>query len=336
MSEWKKTKYTDKLNEKCLYATHLDKCWKITSDMCEEVPALESQHEEADGRMLLHAAHALAEGFPAVVICAEDTDVFILCLAFNDQIDAPLFKKCGTRNRTRLVDITKVAASIGSKVCKALVGMHACTGCDTVSAFGGKAKLRALQILKGNEEIQDYFIKVGEQWKPPPELQVQLEEFVCQLHAAKPSTTNIDELRYNLFCARKGGIESHQLPPCKDCLQKHILRANYQAGIWKRCLENDPDTPSPVGNGWKIEEDQLVCDWMDGAPAPVAVLDLLACSCSRSCKPPNCVCLQNGLKCTDMCKHTKDCVNQTSGEHEDDVSPIDDASDEDDDEDDTY
>ena len=75
--------------------------------------------------------------------------------------------------------------------------------------------------------------------------------------------------------------------------------------------------------------------WM-AAPAPVAVLDLLACSCSRSCKPPNCVCLQNGLKCTDMCKHTKDCVNQTSGEHEDDVSPIDDASDEDDDDDDTY
>ena len=233
MSEWKKPKYTDKLNEKCLYATYLDKCWKITSDMSEEVPALESQHKEADGRMLLHAAHASAEGFPAVVICA----------------DAPLFKKCGTRNHTRLVDITKVAASIGSKVCKALVVMHAFTGCDTVSAFGGKGKLRALQILKGNEEIQDYFIKVGEQWKPPRELQVRLEEFVCQLYAAKPSTTNIDELRYNLFCTRKGDIESPQLPPCKDCLQKHILRANYQAGIWKRCLENDPDTPSSVGNG---------------------------------------------------------------------------------------
>ena len=190
--------------------------------------------------------------------------------------------------------------------------------------------------MKGNEEIQDYFIKVGEQRKPPPELQVRLEEFVCQLYAAKPSTTNIDELRYNLFCTRKGDIESHQLPPCKDCLQKHILCASYQAEIWKRCLENDPDTPSPVGNGWKIEEDQLVYDWMDGAPAPVAVLDLLACSCSRSCKPPNCACLQNGLKCTGMCKHTKDCVNQTSGEREDDVSPVDDASDEDDDDDDTY
>ena len=38
-----------------------------------------------------------------------------------------------------------------------------------------------------------------------------------------------------------------------------------------------------------------------------------------------------------MCKHAKDCVNQTSGEHEDDVSPINDASDEDDDDDDdTY
>ena len=55
-----------------------------------EVPALQCHQEETDGRLLLHAAHAAREGYQGVVICAEDTDVFILSLAFQDKIGAPL------------------------------------------------------------------------------------------------------------------------------------------------------------------------------------------------------------------------------------------------------
>ena len=61
LNVWKKSTYTDKFVGKCLYVTNLDKCWKITQGSCEEVPALSSQHEEADGRLLLHAAHASRE-----------------------------------------------------------------------------------------------------------------------------------------------------------------------------------------------------------------------------------------------------------------------------------
>ena len=41
---------------------------------------------------------------------------------------------------------------------------------------------------------------------------------------------------------------------------------------------------------------------MRGSPAPDAVLQLLSCKCARSCKLPECTCLVNGFKCTDMCK----------------------------------
>ena len=114
---------------------------------------------------------------------------------------------------------------------------------------------------------------------------------------------------------KKGEIESHQLPPCKDCLVNRALRVNYQAGIWRRCLEQDPRVPSPVGGGWKIEKEganeQLVLHWMDGQPAPQAILDLLACNCPRKCELPKCECIVNGLKCTDMCR-LSDCENQAS------------------------
>ena len=68
--------------------------------------------------------------------------------------------------------------------------------------------------------------------------------------------------------------------------------------------------------------EQYTIDWMDGEPAPQAVLDLLACTCSRSCRPTSCLCITNGLKCTDMCK-LANCENQATVEDLDLPVPID-------------
>ena len=123
----------------------------------------------------------------------------------------------------------------------------------------------------------------------------------------------VNELRCHLFCAKNGEIESHQLPPCRDYLAQHVQRANYQAAIWQRCPEQNPAIPSPEGRGWKIEKegnvDHLVVHWMTSHPAPQAILDMLACNCTKKCALPRCVCMVNGLKCTDMCK-LKNCDNQ--------------------------
>lgn len=225
--EWQKAKYTDKLLGKELFVTHLQNCWKIRGGHCEEVPDLFSQHEEADGRLLLHAAHAAASGFSAVVICSEVTDVCVMCLAFHNVIGVRLFKKCGTKTRTHLIDIGKICSAIGSETCKALTGRHTFTGCDSVSALAGKGTVRALEIIKKNRQIREAVMQMGDNWDISPELQSRLEELVCLLYASKPATANVNELRYTLFCSHKGNIESHQLPPCKDSLVKHLQRANF-------------------------------------------------------------------------------------------------------------
>ena len=197
------------------------------------------------------------------------------------------------------------------------IGMHAFTGCDTVSAFAGKGKAKALKSLIINKMDQDTFFKLGQNWDISQELIEKLEKFTCRLYAPKASSEEINDLRYHLFCAKKGEIESHQLPPCKDCLVKHALRANYQAGIWRRCLEQYPHVPSPVSRGWKMEkqgsDEYLVVDWMDGQPAPQAIIDLLACNCKKKCELPKCECMASGLKCTDMCT-LQNCENQANQE----------------------
>ena len=75
----------EKLQQKVLNATMSGKCYRITSDGSTEVQELQCQQEEADGRLLLHAAHAAEEGYEGVVVCSEDTFVFIMALAFHDR-----------------------------------------------------------------------------------------------------------------------------------------------------------------------------------------------------------------------------------------------------------
>ena len=139
------------------------------------------------------------------------------------------------------------------------------------------------------------------------ELLTRLEEFVCALYGSR-HVTDVNDLRYAMFCAKRGKIESHQLPPCRDTLQKHSKRANYQALIWRKCLEGNPFIPEPEQHGWIAYDDELSIDWMSGKPAPQAVLEFMSCDCTRSCTV-NCQCVSNGLKCTDMCR-LAECENR--------------------------
>ena len=126
-----------------------------------EVPALQCHQEEADGkRLLFHANHAAREGYQAVVIFAEDTDVFVLSLAFHDRIGVPLYQKCGNKTHSRIANITEVAAKIHTSACQALlIGMHAFTGCDTVSALAGRGKAMSLKLL--TKGAPGYVLAVG-------------------------------------------------------------------------------------------------------------------------------------------------------------------------------
>ena len=94
----------------------------------------------------------------------------------------------------------------------------------------------------------------------------------------------------------------------------HAMCANNQAAILRRSLKTQPSVPDPKESGWTTDDDgKLAIEWMSGSPAPDAVLQLLTCKCTRSCKLSECTCLTNGLKCTDMSK-LQTCSNQPSEE----------------------
>ena len=218
--------------------------------------------------------------------------------------------KSGSAGNAKVYCITNLSKSLNQAVCGALPGLHAFTGCDSVSALAGKGKVSAYKLMCKDKRYQEAFQNLGKTWELTEDTERHLESFLCRLYGGA-NLCEINARRYKLFCSKKGEIDSNQLPPCRDCLHKHLLRANYQAAVWRRCLEAKPTIPSPDGHGWTVTSSStgysVTIDWMDGLPAPSAVLELLSCQCKKVCSS-GCPCVENQLKCTDMCR-VKNCTN---------------------------
>ena len=82
---------------------------------------LDSTQEEADTKLILHAAHSARSRYMVVVVASGDTDVLLLCLAFKCFIPASMYVKCGTQTRTRYASISSVAGAVGGELCKCLI-----------------------------------------------------------------------------------------------------------------------------------------------------------------------------------------------------------------------
>uniref|UniRef100_UPI00358F38F6 uncharacterized protein n=1 Tax=Myxine glutinosa TaxID=7769 RepID=UPI00358F38F6 len=323
LTQWQQPQRRQQLAQRTVYFTSGEKCFKLNSDSVSDVADLASTQEEADTRILLHAKNA-SGNYSSIIIVAEDTDVFILCLAFQRKIDCDMYIKCGSATRIRCIDVKKVADAIGQNVCASLIGLHVYTGCDSVSAFSGRGKLAALKLLKENVQFQAAFTKLGQDWTLSAELLAYLEMFTCRLYVAQTDIAHVNEMRYQLFRIKNGNVDSSQLPPCMDSLKMHAVMANYQAAIWQRSLTGKPSIQSPVdSNGWPLDDEgQLIVNWTTGPIAPDAVLGFLSCKCKRICQLPSCQCMVNGLKCADACR-LETCDNMKDDDVNDDFIDLD-------------
>ena len=68
---------------------------------------------------------------------------------------------------------------------KALRGVHALTGCDTVSAFSGKRKWKAFELLVKKESYAIAMVEIGETWSVSDATFNAAEALVRHLYAKK-------------------------------------------------------------------------------------------------------------------------------------------------------
>jgi hypothetical protein len=260
---------------------------------------LRSHHEEADTRLLLHAKHA-ANTHPRIVIQSPDTDVAVLSIAhFQDLSCQELWFKTGVKDRQRYIPIHDIHLSFGRLVSKCLLSFHALTGCDSTSALSEIGKKKAWNVLLKNERIQQDLSNFGKNPVIEEFEHKVAESFICSIYTSAQEFLNSDDARYFLFCQRS--LKSEELPPTSESLSHHIKRANFQACVWSRALHPFQSIPSPVGNGWKLEDGKLVPVLMTRNSAPEGIVELTTCRCTTSECKRNCSCKRNDLACTEAC-----------------------------------
>ena len=122
--------------------------------------------------MLLHAKHPSTD-YTKILISSPDTDVFIICLASHTNINARLYFLTGVKNARRIIDVPKVADNIFNSIkirddvpkdtlIKSLIGFHSFAGCDTISSFAGRGKVKPLKLLLNSTEYVELFAQLGE------------------------------------------------------------------------------------------------------------------------------------------------------------------------------
>ena len=151
---WKETENRETLGEISLVVNSGENCYLITRERVTEIVELRSTQEEADTRMMLHVRHATSK-YSKLVVVSEDTDVFVILLGLNSEIggakETRIFLRRGKKNKVRLIDLSRLATILGLDLCKALMGVHAFSGCDSVSAIAGQGKVKAIKLVQRNK-----------------------------------------------------------------------------------------------------------------------------------------------------------------------------------------
>lgn len=263
---------------------------------------LESSHEEADTKIILHAKEAALRGIKVLDIQSPDTDVMVLSIRRYPDLPVETNFITGTGNARRSISIKTLYATLGEITAAALPGFHAFTGADQTGRFAGKSKFTCWKIFQSvSNDIKTAFVSLGKSELPSSDTEAKIEQFVCALYDRDTCLTSVAEVRWKLFC--KTQAEAEKLPPTNGALHQKILRAHYQSMIWSADIVPKPDLPPPSNYGWTERDGLYEPVPTLIPPAPDSVVELVRCQCSKSkCETTRCTCKQHKLHCTEMCK----------------------------------
>ena len=248
------TKVLAMLQATCIILSGDNLCHEVRSTGCFQKMSLCSDQEEADTKVVLHALDALANNSSNVVIRSPsgDTDIFVIALGVVRETSRIKFDYGSGINR-KAIWLNEVAIPVNYS--KALIGFHAFTGNDYVSAFFRKGKSRCWKTMVKSARYLEAFNTLGDQWELSDELKLTLEEYVCNLYSS--SKNYVNETRFDMFMenqiVKNQIVDLSILPPCKSSLLLHIERANYVAKLWKMSPVNLINAPPFNNHGWHCD-----------------------------------------------------------------------------------
>ena len=279
----------------------------------------QTDHEEADTRIILHLQHAVSDGHQKALIRTVDSDIVILSVHFY-----PVFQKAGL---TELwvgygkgkaytdIPIHQVACQLGPSLCDAIPFFHAFTGCDMSSSMMGIGKKTAWKAWADNPEITGTMVAITTRPHEFSESSVHMqniEAFTVKLYCKNTECKSVNAARRHMFTHSLQSLD--RIPPTKAALYQHVKRSLLvSAYIWHCSLNRELNLPDPKLNGWEWN-DRLkiwVPYWTCLGDASTACALMLHCGCTKSCKG-NCKCFKSAMRRTPLCKCEGGCCNNSN------------------------
>ena len=163
----------------------------INKEKFQKETAFESNHEEADLRMLSHAKHA-SSSYEKILMSNPDTNFFAIWLSIDLLIDTNLFFVIGVKSPKPIVDVTAVAdytfkllncCETSKEILKKyFVSFHSFTWCDVKRAFAEEGKVKPLKLMLRDSRYVEAFPQLEEQTKISRQLPQIINSFVCHMY----------------------------------------------------------------------------------------------------------------------------------------------------------
>ena len=237
----------------------------FNNDRTEAADLSPCTHEEADMRLLLHAADAARRGYTKVMVRTVDTDVVVIAVAKFQYLSlSELWIEFGIGKHLKYLPAHDISRSISEEKSQTLLAFHAFTGCDQTSSFAHYGKKTAWEAWGAFNEVTAAFqaLSNAPTVDVVDEVMPILERYVTIMYDRTSTCVKVNDVRRDLFARKGRDIEA--IPPTSDALRQHAKRSTYQAGhCWGNSLVPSPPFPCPSEWGWvKVANDMWAPLWM--------------------------------------------------------------------------
>ncbi|CAF2862598.1 unnamed protein product [Rotaria sp. Silwood2] len=264
----------------------------------EEALDLESNHDEADTRLILHLQDAALTNYKTVIVRSADTDVVFLMISYANTINLTNLVVDATvrSGQEKYINCTMIHNDLINKYKifpELLLVLHALTGCDTTSFFRNISKTTFFENFFADPRLYDDLEKLSV--FPMVQEDIKVVErliFNCIHHAERRSIimNNSNLISYNLsninssidtsflsidniraamaISALRKGNKSIvlTLPPSSDALFHHCRRASRQYQIWRNA--HIANIPYPELFGFENINNNTKIKWTTKNPLP--------------------------------------------------------------------
>ena len=158
-----------------------------------------TSHEKADTRLILHVTAAINLGKDQILVKTVDSGVLVLCVVLLHS--TPMSNSVSSLEQEKIATLSQpsIAQKLGTQKLAALLGFHAFTGCDTVSAFAARGKRTAWNTWNCYTEVTTALLVLS---RPCTDITHEefkhLERFTILMYDRASSLTNVNAARRHI------------------------------------------------------------------------------------------------------------------------------------------